>query len=507
MSRVILSIAGVVGIALMVAWTLSLPTTNKVEPGLLGTPTPTQEEKADASIGQFTERQNSPPTSSRQAPAAPAALAEGCGLHFSFVPSTKLIQPGGSITYTFTVSNQGTEACQNTSFSAYYDDAETFVSASPAPTASTYYWSLGTLSSRAQKVISATTRASASAAQLNNEACATADNSSDVCAQNTMFVGASAPAVAVSSPAQSISSVAPSTAAKKEMGLWVWDTPAEMPTGYAARMLTAAAQNGFNTLYITVDDYLDIAALPDGADKTAKKQKYFGALASIVSAANQKSIAIDIEGGAKDWAYPENRWKGYALINFLSEYNKLYPLAQVRGLQYDVEPYLLPKYQDNKAQVLTQFLEFIDESTTRMQKVEGKLSVVIPHFYDSKQAWTPAVSYKGTTAYTFTQLLKILERKPGSSLIVMAYRNFFEGDGGTREISQAEIDEASTGGYSTSIVVAQETGNVDPSYVTFYGLSKSDLLASIKDIYSAFDSDQNFGGVAIHYLEPFLDLK
>ncbi|HVZ76339.1 MAG TPA: hypothetical protein VG934_03685 [Candidatus Paceibacterota bacterium] len=475
------------------------------------TSTTTAVEAADTSLGQYTERQNSPaPPPSAQAPAAPAPLEQGCALHFSFVPASKLVAPGGSINYTFTISNQGTDPCKNASFSAYYDDNERFVSASPKPTASTYYWSVGDLASRAQKVITAITAAgSPDSGQISNEACATADNSKDVCAQNTIFVGANAPAAAPTPPpaASGASSAAlPAAPSGKEVGIWVWDSPVQMAPGYAARMLAAASQNGFNTIYITVDDYLDIASLPDGAGKTAKTQAYFAALASIVSAANQKSIAIVIEGGAKDWAYPENRWKGYALIDMLAAYNKAYPSAQVRGLQYDVEPYLLPEYEDNKAEVLEQFVEFIDGSVAHFAGTPGTFEIVIPHFYDSEVAWTPSFTYGGTDAYAYTHLLQVLERRPGSEVVVMAYRNFFAGDNGTEQISQAEVKEASNG-YSTRVIVAQETGNVDPSYVTFYGMTKADLLANIQDIYAAFDPYKSFGGVAVHYLEPFLDLK
>jgi hypothetical protein len=142
-----------------------------------------------------------------------------------------------------------------------------------------------------------------------------------------------------------------------------------------------------------------------------------------------------------------------------------------------------------------------------MKTVGGTFSVVIPHFYDSRQAWTPSISFGGKNAFAFTHLLDILQSKPGSTLIIMAYRNYFEGDGGTRELSAAELDEAASGGYATHIVVAQETGNVEPSYVTFYGLSKSDLAGALGDIRAAFSANKNFGGVAVHYLEPFLDLK
>jgi uncharacterized repeat protein (TIGR01451 family) len=507
MNRTYLGYAGIAALAVLIIAALAYRAPRAGAPSPAASSTP--QETADTAIGQYTERPSSPAVPG--AAPAEAPLAEGCGLRFTFVPQAKLVALGSAISYTFTASNRGTQPCENVSFSAYWSDAEAYVSASPAPSASTYYWSLGTLPSRAVRTITASTRvADASKGQVSNEACATADNSQDVCAQNTLFVGSTvggaAPAQAPAA-APGSATVRAALAGTSEAGLWIWDTPLQMPSGYAARMAEAASANGFNTLYITVDDYLAIAALPAGADKTAKSASYMNALASVIAAAKAKGMQVDIEGGARDWAYPENRWKGYALIDFLAAYNAAHPEAKARGLQYDVEPYLLPEYDGDKVTVLTQFLEFIQESVNRMKGVDGAFSVVIPHFYDSRQAWTPSLSFGGKQAFAFTHLLDILQAKPGSSLIIMAYRNYFEGDGGTRELAAAELDEAAQGGYAARVVVAQETGNVEPSYVTFYGMSKADLAAALGDIRAAFGSNKNFGGVAVHYLEPFLDLK
>ncbi|MEJ0002227.1 MAG: hypothetical protein WDN09_03590 [bacterium] len=42
---------------------------------------------------------------------------------------------------------------------------------------------------------------------------------------------------------------------------------------------------------------------------------------------------------------------------------------------------------------------------------------------------------------------------------------------------EREVNEASGAGHTTRIIVAQETGNVDPDYVTFYGMTKNQYLA------------------------------
>jgi hypothetical protein len=293
----------------------------------------------------------------------------------------------------------------------------------------------------------------------------------------------------------------------QEYGIWIWETPGKMSETYVDEAIGTAKEYSFNTLYITIDDYVAISTLTDEKEKAQQKDQYFETLLGIIQKAHAHDIAVDVVGGARDWAYPENRWKGYVLIDFVKEYNDTYPEAKIRGLQYDVEPYLLPEYDEDKEKPLQQFLEFIDESVMRMKDVDASFSIVIPHFYDATQKWTPSIEYAGKREYTFTHLLKILEKKPGSMIIIMAYRNFFEGDDGVGQLTEAEIREASDGGYATRIIVAQETGDVEPSYVTFFGKSKAGLQVSVDAIRKAYSMSKNFGGVSIHYLEPFMELK
>lgn len=443
--------------------------------------------------------------------AAAAAAIAGCVVDARLKSSLSTITIGSENSYDVTVTNLGSEYCQNVTYSLYYAANQGYVSATPRPVSGNYYWRVGSLApgvSHEMKLV--LKHVPSDESDMLTEMCATADNGQDSCVTTTVAIGDSAMQAPDSTPAEVIAQpvpVAPSRPLAQEYGVWVWESPVQMSSTRAALVVQAAAEHRFNVIYITIDDYLEIAAMGEGSTKKAKEDAYFLALSKIVTNASAKGIAIDVEGGWRDWAIAENRWKGYALIDFVKKYNERYPQAKVRGLQYDVEPYLLPTYERNKVGALKPFLEFIDESTTRMEKIDATFTVVIPHFYDSAQKWTPAINYRGETKHTFTHLLEILERKPGSTITIMSYRNFFEGKDGTEHISKAEMVEATTGRYLTKVVVAQETGNVDPAYVTFYGQSRSQLLSNVEQIRTGFEAYGAFGGVAIHYLDPYLQLK
>ncbi|MDR3548860.1 MAG: hypothetical protein P4M11_11445 [Candidatus Pacebacteria bacterium] len=486
---------------------------------------------ADLKLGQRPEAPNAPlipstaPTSTVHATVATLPLAPGCSLHFSFAPTANAVAPGGTINYSILLTNLGQDTCQNASFSVYYADNESFVSGAPKATADNYYWNVGGLASRQtyQVTLSTEENAGSTETQVQNEACATADNSSDVCADNLIFVQAGAPAMpavgtAIMSPelaagaaGAGITSTQPTSGtwgaafASRQFGTWIWDSPITMTSSYEQAAIAAAAQNGFNTIYLTVDDYLPISQLPDGADKTSREDAYFKALNSFITQAKAAGISVYVEGGANDWGDPANRWKGDAMVAFIKAYDAAYPDAPIAGLQLDVESYLDPTYTNDSSSVIIGYLTLINNVTQEMENVSAKLSIVIPHFYDDQILWAPDVSFNGTTKYPYNHLLDILQQKPGSYLIVMAYRNSVTGSDGSEALADTEVKEAD--GYSSKVIVAQETGDVPPSYVTFYGLTKQDLYTALTAITGYFDADASFGGVAVHYLDPFLELK
>lgn len=481
---------------------------------------PTPEEVADTSIGQYPARANANtiPIVSRNVPVLSVLMsdqeeaASGCSIRFSVIPARKAVEPRGMIVYTLTIVNQGNEACQNVSLSVYYTEQERFISSNPSPTASDYYWAIGNLDPNKSKKIEIVTEAVAGdGGEIVSDACVAADNSKDVCSGNIVFVKQGA---SINTSATNTILVQKVTGAiwgsifgKKEFGIWVWDSPRKMTETQAGKVIEISKKNGFNVIYLTIDDYLPIIGLRDGSERSERKATYMRNLATFIAAANRAGIEVDVVGGDKDWARTENRWKGYALIDFVREYNATHPNALIRGLQFDVEPYLLSGYETDKGKELKSFVEFVDEAATRMQNVPAQFSIVIPHFYDDVQSWTPQVSYKGLDAHTFTHLLKVLEKKPKSTIIIMAYRNFFDENNGTKQISEVEINEATKGKYGTKVIVAQETGNVSPGYVTFYDYPKVSLFDALDDISTYFGRYANFGGVAVHYFDSFVKME
>jgi uncharacterized repeat protein (TIGR01451 family) len=449
--------------------------------------------------------------------------AATCTVSLTMAQDKTTITSGDTITRTITVKNTGRTTCKDVAYSVFYSPNEQFVSASPSPRASNYYWSIGTLASGKQATTKLVTKhvATLTDAEVRTEACASANNAADSCVESVLSVQSTTtvPVVVTPVPTTPVATSTPTAtttppvqnptpiASGEEKGIWVWNFPSQMNSATGDQQLQQLASHGFNVIYVTIDDYLDIATLPEGTAKETAKKTYFANLARLVTKANSLGMAVDAEGGWKDWAIAANRWKGFTLIDAAKQYNAANPQAKLRGFQYDVEPYLLSNYETNKAQVLTEFVAFIDQSADRLVGSDLKFSMAIPHFYDSAQAWTPMVTYGGVTKHTFTHLLRIMQKTPGGTILLMSYRDYFEGAGGTREIAEVEIKEATAGQYATKVIVSQETGNVDPAYVTYYGSTKAVVSSALDTINTAFKSYSGYGGVAVHYMDSFLVMK
>jgi hypothetical protein len=440
---------------------------------------------------------------------APLYAAAPCRLSFGIYPGEQPMSSGATSTWRVVVKNTGSGMCRDVAYSIFYSDNERFVSSSSSPRAGNYYWHVGNLAVGKASKMNLVIRHAGGTEALVTEGCASARGAADACSTARAVVRSESPSAAV--PAVSVSSsavaVAGIVASKKEKGIWIWNFPSQMITQAADIQMAALARYGFNAAYITIDDYVDIVSMPEGERKQEKKKQYFSDLASVVRQANSYGLTVDAEGGAHDWATPANRWKGFALLDAVKDYNALYPDARLRGIQYDVEPHTLPDYETNKTVRLYDYIEFIDQSVSRLASSDVRLSIVIPHFFDGKQEWTPFISYGGTSVSTFDHLLGILDKKEGSSIVVMSYRNFFDGPNGTKEVSMAEVEEASQGTHRTTILIAQETGNVQPVFVTHFGQTKAELFSALAAIESSFGSYSNYGGTATHYLDPFLLMK
>jgi hypothetical protein len=289
-----------------------------------------------------------------------------------------------------------------------------------------------------------------------------------------------------------------------ERGTWLWTPTLAITPAYRNEVIAGAKKNDITVIYISLDSYLDIYVMPDGPEKALKRQAFDTILQQFIVTANKNGIAVDAEAGWRNWAEPGNEYKAFAILEYVREFNATHT-EQFRGFQYDIEPYVLSSYATDKKTVLRNFIDLIYKTVTRLNDSDLAFSVVIPEFYDGANGETPRFLYGLNYTYTFTHLLKVLERRPGSTLIIMAYRNKSTGHDGSIVVSEDEVREAND--YRARVIIAQETGDVEPPFITFHNTSLGALNTEIQHIENAFADHQSYHGIAIHYINALMNLK
>jgi hypothetical protein len=303
---------------------------------------------------------------------------------------------------------------------------------------------------------------------------------------------------------KSLTKIQPST--PKESGTWIWTPVMSMTPQYMDSIISGAKANGINTIYVSVDSYLDIFTMQKGAEREKQKKAFGDKLENFITLAGELGIAVDAEAGWRNWAEGDNVYKAFAVVSYVKNFNDTHQ-NKFRGFQYDVEPYLLDSYGKDSSSVLKNFVALVDNTQYYLATSTLQFAVAVPAFYDEKDKMTPKFSYAGQKDYVFTHLLNVLDKRPNSSIIIMSYRNLAIGDDSTVEISSNEMQTAKKGNYNTKIIIAQETGDIAPPYITFYNTSKKYLFSQIGKINNALGPYPNFGGIAIHYENAFLALK
>lgn len=291
------------------------------------------------------------------------------------------------------------------------------------------------------------------------------------------------------------------TVPAKEYGVWFWSSASATPWATSRSLIDQAQAAGFNAIYLTVGDYLKIAAMAPGPARATAARAYAAAVDQFVSYANQKGMAVDALSGAANWAEPGYIQYPFEIYEWAAAYNS-HHAARLRHVQYDIEPYKLAAYNTNWVNVMWRYIDLVNQLVANDTADIG-IEMTIPFFYDR----TKTLTYNGRTGTPFSLLLLALDKRPGDAMVMLDYRNYAQGTGGSIDLSARQMAQASQSRHITKIIIAQECSNVSPAYITFYDTGKDYLASQLSLIDSAYAGSAAFGGIAIEYINTYLQLR
>lgn len=288
-----------------------------------------------------------------------------------------------------------------------------------------------------------------------------------------------------------------------EFGAYEWNTSTWWPSApaYAATLARLQAL-GVDTLYVDITEAVTLTQ-----HRSSQLAPFLAGFAGLVSEADADGFRVDAVGGDPKWA--TTRPQGPAqLLAALARVEAQLPAGALDGVQFDVEPWGTSSWRRHAVADTEDWLRFVQTTVADWQRdgLTGSLGFTVPYWFDGATGGVPEVTFAGATSYPFQLSLGLLAPLPDTVLDVMAYRNTVTGSNGSEALFDTNLQAVVAAGSHTTLLFGQETGDVKPRSITFYGLGCAALQSAAAQIGSAFDGAAGYGGIAVDDVETLLSL-
>jgi hypothetical protein len=192
------------------------------------------------------------------------------------------------------------------------------------------------------------------------------------------------------------------------------------------------------------------------------------------------------------------------------------PDERLRGVQFDIEPYVASGFWDDVDTSLTSYLTTVEAIVDRYRRVRAQpgndglgLGFAIPSWFEGapevpEVTWGPTGSAepKTTKAAAF-HLIDLLAELPEAYLVVMAYRNLASGPDGSIGLVRGELEYASQTGAASGIVVGQEFTEVTPEKLSFWWVGRVAFRRAAAELAAAYGGLPQFRGISVDDMDAY----
>jgi hypothetical protein len=271
------------------------------------------------------------------------------------------------------------------------------------------------------------------------------------------------------------------------------------------RTLVALKNRCVSSLHI---DITRVAQLVLSSDK-AGVEAYARDLKGLLEAAAERGIEITAEAGDPEWSSSRGVEAAQAVLAFVTRYNSEASGHRIVGVDYDVEPWGLPRWRRAKYELLSAYLEFV-RGVVRVHRrlgFSGELGFAIPAWFDGQREAVGMVGFEGEMTYPYTHLIRLLAPIRAAHLVVMAYRDTAAGDNGTAALFRGEIESAEAREASVGLWLAQDVSDSHPRNTTYYGKRRNEFFTDLSTLAAEFGDDDNFKGLIVNDVASLLALR
>lgn len=165
-----------------------------------------------------------------------------------------------------------------------------------------------------------------------------------------------------------------------------WHDAGQLSRREARERLRFLQRRGFETVYLHLGVYLDVADQPASPQRRARLRKLRRHLRHYVADASRLGLAVHAVGGGPTWTEEPLRYLGSKLVEVVADYNAdVGPWERLDGVQLDIEPYALPGFFDDEEASLVAYLETLRSIVGTWRRVARRLDLgfAVPFWFDA----------------------------------------------------------------------------------------------------------------------------
>ncbi|MNO61158.1 hypothetical protein D3C76_517960 [compost metagenome] len=212
---------------------------------------------------------------------------------------------------------------------------------------------------------------------------------------------------------------------------------------------------------------------------------------NFIKNASMHQIKVYAADGAPDWALNSKLPKLTSFMTWINNYqNSVNADEKFSGIHVDIEPYLLPEWTNNFADLVAQWQSNIIYLSTEAQQMNLPLNAALPFWMDKYK--TP--DQNETISYWMISKL--------DSISLMTYRDKANT---IFNLAQSELIEAELLNKKVYICVETKPSR-EGNQVTFYEEGAAYMYTQLINVRSKASSYPSFAGIAVHDLGGWMNL-
>jgi hypothetical protein len=256
------------------------------------------------------------------------------------------------------------------------------------------------------------------------------------------------------------------------MATYVWH--ASSVINEPDEIIRFSKENGVNLLYVRLDLEQPYAAYRD-----------------FVAKATAAGIEVHAMGGHPLWSLEPYRERMLRLVGYVKGYNGSAEADEkFHGIHLDIEPYVLPDWNQDTESVLRQWMDNIDAF---VQEAKEESDLVLSC---DLAIWLDQFGVPGDSDTSFSRwMINKLDQ-----VTLMAFRNTADGPGGISAVVQDEMGFADELGKDLVVAVEMKE-NHEGEYVSFYQKGEAEMHRQLSKLPQLLADHPAYKGNAVHAYE------